>query len=205
MASDLQRRLDRVLSDRTSPEADALFRMLLEYVAQRVQRLARGRCRGLVSGGEAEELVGEVLLSLMKGGLSRFRGETEAELIAYVRTTTDRIVWRSAERRIRERDTLAELATESEGHWTGRSARSPDRTAGFAPDSPLPDKDRAYLRELIEAGSKAALARARGVSRAAVTQRIQRIHARLAALSPAEQGAHQAWLERQAREVVQPG
>ena len=61
-------------------------------------------------------------------------------------------------------------------------------------ESPLSEADQAYLRQLLAAGSKAELARRAGVSRAAVTQRVQRIRRRVAELAPRERSSHEVWL-----------
>ena len=56
---------------------------------------------------------------------------------------------------------------------------------------------------LLEAGSKAALARRVGVSRAAVTQRVQRIRQRIDALSGHDRMAHDVWMTQEARHALE--
>ncbi|MCA9489149.1 MAG: hypothetical protein KC621_04485, partial [Myxococcales bacterium] len=86
--------------------------------------------------------------------------------------------------------------------WSASMPR-PDAHVEIRSDTPLPDNDRAYLEDLLRAGSKAELARRSGVSRAAVTQRVQRIQNRVAELSQHERLSHEAWLLQTARTVVE--
>lgn len=194
--------LRRILADRHSPEAGVLFRKLLEFTERRVQHLARTRCRGLLSQADQEELIGEVLFKLMEGALARFRGETIAELHAYVRTMTDRMATRRAQRRLLERETVADLRDQRDTRWAPETQAAPDDHVDFDAPSPLDEADRAYLTELVQAGSKAELARRANVSRAAVTQRVARIKARIDALAPSQRAVHEAWLQRVATEAL---
>lgn len=196
--ADFITQLRGVLADRQGPEAAALFQTLLKYVHRRVQILAHTRCEGLLMEADQEEVIAEVMFQMMSGGLARFRGECLPQLLAFVRTATDRIAWRVSERKIRERDAVERVTDDRDARWTPSTLRAPDQGTESVPDSPLPVEDLRYLSALLEAGSKADLARHAGVSRAAVTQRIQRIRDRISALSPRERAAHEAWLEHQA-------
>jgi hypothetical protein len=199
MTSPFQDSLRRILADRHSPEAAALFQTLLGYIHRRVRAIARARLPDLLAESEQEEVLAEVLAQLMQGALVRFLGASLPELLAYVRTMTDRIAWRHAERRIRERDAVRQVAGDGSASALGWApASAPPRELERVQDSPLPEDDQRYLVALLHAGSRATLARVAGVSRAAVTQRIHRIRRRIADLSPAERAAHEAWLEQQA-------
>ena len=63
------------------------------------------------------------------------------------------------------------------------------------PTCPLSQDDSDYLEALFASGSRADLARDRGISRAAVTQRIARIRTRIDGLSAYDQSAAKAWIE----------
>jgi hypothetical protein len=201
-AEGLQVALRRVLANRHGPEAAALFQTLLRYIDKRVALQIRTRCHGLLSDTDHEELVGEVLYQLMRGGLARFRGDTMPELIGFVRTATDRITWRAADKRLRERDAVAAVQAADDTPWTRDTVRAEAHAVEITAASPLSDDDQDYLRELLFAGSKAELARRREVSRAAVTQRIQRIRDRLNALPAPARAAHEAWLHALAAETL---
>lgn len=192
----------RALANRHSPEAAEIFKNLLGFVERRVGYLARTRCRGLIEDADLEEVIGEVLYQLMEGGLGRFRGETIGELNAYVRTIADRTTLRRAQRRLRERDTVADLAVEDDTNWQPTAEARPDDAVDWEPNSPLDVDDQAYLADLIYAGSKAELARRRGVSRAAVTQRVSRILTRVDALGDKDRSAHDAWMHRVANNAL---
>lgn len=195
--------LRRILADRNSPEATALFKTLLTYIGRRVQSIARARCRGLLSDSDIEEIAGEVLFQLMQGGLARFRGESMGELIAFVRTICDRTTWRTAERRMRERDAVTEFQASGDERWTPTAPRAAGDRVDFDIRSPLSDADQEYLVKLVQAGSKAELARRAGVSRAAVTQRIRRIQDRIASMAVRDRQAHDAWMHRTASDVLE--
>jgi DNA-directed RNA polymerase specialized sigma24 family protein len=79
----------------------------------------------------------------------------------------------------------------------------PDEEVELAVDSPLRPKDQAYLLELLQAGTKAELARRTGVSRAAVTQRVQRIRSRIDALAQQDRLTHDVWMSQAARRVLE--
>ncbi|MEO0603082.1 MAG: hypothetical protein AAF211_16705 [Myxococcota bacterium] len=189
-----------LLADRRSTEARELFLLLSRYVAKRVGAVSR-HCGGALAASEREEVVSDVLLQLLQGSLATFRGATVPELLGFVRTVTDRTAWRTIRKRDRERSLLAANAVELTEDWT---ARLPPPDYGTEPvaDSPLSPEDQAYLVRLLQAGSKAELARRAGVSRAAVTQRVQRIRNRVADLTADAQMRHEVWLSQAARRVV---
>ncbi|MCB9780041.1 MAG: hypothetical protein H6742_15860 [Alphaproteobacteria bacterium] len=195
---DLRRGIRLLLADRHAPEAREMYLRIAKYVHQRVQRRCTGRYAGVLGSAEQEELVGEVLYQLIGGALARFQGETVASLLAFVRTVTDRTVGHAARARIRERDTLDSDAAREIEDWSAELP-SPERCVHVVPDSPFDDKDEQYLEELFAAGTKAELARTQGVSRAAVTQRVQRIRTRIERMEPHEQQRAEAWLEHLAR------
>ena len=198
---DFQRQLRMLLADRQTPEARALYLTLLKYIDRRVSRTVHRACGGVFSESEREELVSEVLMQLVSGSLHRFRGESLPELLGYVRTICDRTVWRAAKRVVRERDAVeGEDARLIEGWFATLSG--PSEGVTMVEESPLEEKDERYLRALLEAGSKVELARREGVSRAAVTQRVQRIRKRIAKLGRPQQQAVDVWLKNQAREVL---
>jgi hypothetical protein len=190
--------LGRITANRHTPEAAALYQVLFEYIVKRVRRTSSS---ARLSASEQEEVVGNVLLQLMKGSLASFRGGSLPELLGFVRTITDRAVWRRVRRLERERVALESAGVEGMERWTG-AAPGPVDDVELLTDSPLSEKDQRYLVDLLRAGSKAEYARRAGVSRAAVTQRVKRIKDRITALGRQEQLAHEVWLEQQARAVV---
>lgn len=189
--------LQRVASNRHSPEAAALYKVLFEYVEARIRRIA-SRIR--LPRCEQEEIVGEVLVQLMKGGLASFRGGSLPELLAFVRTIADRTAWKRVRKRDRERNALDSAEASAAGEWMRSGPGTPETE--LVVDTPLADKDKAYLLDLLKAGTKAEFARRKGVSRAAVTQRVQRIKSRIAELEPGKRMAHEVWLHHAAREVA---
>lgn len=196
--TDIRRSIRMLLADRHAPEARELYLCLARYVHGRVQRRCSSRYAGVLGSAEQEELVAEVLYQLLSGALARFEGQTIASLLAFVRTISDRTVGHAARARLRERDTLdSEDAREIEA-WSS-SPPGQDRAVHLVPESPFTETDQAYLEELFLAGTKAELARLQGVSRAAVTQRVQRIRSRIARMSQEEQLRAEAWLEHVAR------
>lgn len=198
---DLRQQIRHLTADRRSAEARALYGTLARYVERRVRHVVRHAASDLVSASEAEEVVGDVLLQLMTGSLATFRGSTLNELTAFVRTVTDRRLWRVIKRKVKEKRML-ETVEPHQAH-AGGSIRRPDELVRMVPDLPLSDKDEAYLRELLAAGSKAELARRRSLSRAAVTQRVKRIRNRIEKLQPKQRLAVDAWLRQTAREVLE--
>lgn len=198
----VQHQVERLLADRQGPEARALFVHLAGVVDRRLSRRHRDRYGDLLTEAQREELVGDVLFELMNGALATFRGDTTGELVSFVNCIADRKLWRAAQRRIRERDFLDD---ETHGaavvrEWSG-TLPGPSKHVRFEPACPLPDADRDYLCQLLAAGSRADLARATGVSRAAVTQRVQRIKRRISQMSAREQAAAEAWMRREAERV----
>ncbi len=197
---ELQPQLRLLLADRTSPEAAAFFHLLMTYVHKRTIAVSR-HCGNALAASEQEEVVAEVLLQLMQGSLASFRGQSIPELYGFVRTIADRTTWRVIRRKERERRALEGEGADAVEGWQGRLPR-PDAEAERVADGPLSDADQDYLRQLLAAGSKAELARRAGVSRAAVTQRVQRIRKRVAELGPQERSSHEVWLQRAAREAL---
>lgn len=191
-----------LLADRHGPEARALFLTLSRYVEGRVRWFGRSRSSDLFGDADLEEIVGEIMYQLMAGSLAQFRGDSLPELIGFVRTITDRSLWRTARRRLGERAALdnVEVAdTLRERHYAPRRA---DELVLLLPDSPLDPKDQEYLEALFSAGSKAEYARQAGVSRAAVTKRVDRIRARIDAMTDDQRGAAEAWMAQAARKAV---
>jgi hypothetical protein len=200
LPEDVRPGLEALLADRNSEEARALFLRLAGYIDGRVGRVVAGRYRDLLGNADQEEVTGEVLFELMNGALAGFRGGSLGELLSYVRRISDRCVWRAAQRRIRERNLLDGEHAETVAAWHG-DVPSPDGLVHFVPECPLSEEDEAYLRTLLAAGSRAEMARQANVSRAAVTQRVQRIRRRISALPAREQSAAEAWMRHAAREA----
>jgi DNA-directed RNA polymerase specialized sigma24 family protein len=196
---DFNQQLELLLADRHSPEAAALFQTLLKYVHNRVRSISY-RTPELRNPVEAEEVVADVLFQLMSGGLHRFRGGSMPELIGFVRTITDRCTWRAVRKGRKERANIADMGDDGLERLPGNGRRA-DSVEVLA-STALPLKDQEYLLDLMRAGSKAELARRAGVSRAAVTQRIQRIRKRVSALSIHQRDTHDAWLHQAAARVL---
>jgi len=185
--------LRQLLASRCSPEARALYLKLARFVDLRVQRIVRDRYSDLLSAADREDVVGDVLYLLMSGTLAQFRGQSLPELLGFVRTVTDRNLWRAAQKKIRDRNALTgELAEEIRG-WSSAPLR-PDQALFSLPQPPISEQDATYLVDLFQVGSQSALARQQGVSRAAVTQRIQRIRRRIQRLSAQDQDTTETWL-----------
>ena len=163
---------------------------------RRYVRQAVSRCPGRVQFCDVDDLVSEVLLQLVRGDLERFRGENDAQFRAYLRVICQRTTWALARRRRREQA----IAEAIEGASQTRSI--PPQSVEFDCSSPLALEDRTYLRQLLRAGSQAELAREQGVSRSAVTQRLQRIQARLGRAPAPRREAHEGWLRREAALTV---
>ena len=192
----LREQLECLLADRHTPEARELMLQLMNYVHRRVKTRCRNRS---MSHTVKEEIVSEVLLQLLRGSLSRFRGESIPELFGFVRTITDRTMWRVIQAYEREATAITSLGDEQ---WNAKVSR-PDEEVELAVDSPLLPKDQAYLLELLQAGTKAELARRTGVSRAAVTQRVQRIRSRIDALAQQDRLTHDVWMSQAARRALE--
>lgn len=199
--SEFRRQLRHLLADRHTPEARALYELLLKYAHRRINGVAHTCWPGMFSASEREEIVADVLLQLMTASLAAFRGDSLPELFGYVRTIADRTLWRVASRRRRERQTL-DAEAETIERWS-TAPPTPEEAVRLVPDIPLGDADQSYLRGLLEAGSKVEHARRQGVSRAAVTQRVQRIRRRISQLTADEQAAVDVWLHHTARQVLE--
>ncbi len=199
--SALRRLVRLLLADRRTQEATAFFELLASYVHRRVDGLAR-RTRAL-SQAEADEVVGEVLYQLMRGSLAAFRGGSLPELLGFVRIIADRTTWRVMRRNRRDTEIADRITVE--GHEVLPRAERPDAHLEYEVGSPLGQADQSYLNDLLMAGSKAEFARRAGVSRAAVTQRVQRIEARIDQLALAERMRHEVWMRQAARQAVDAG
>ena len=184
----------QLLANRHTPEARGLYMTLAKYAHRRVENTSRRRFSDVLAAPDREELVAEVLLQLMSGALARFQGHSVGELLAFVRTISDRLVNHSAFKRIRERNTLAGEMGDHVREWMHHEP-SPEDAIRLSPKCPFNEEDAHYLTALFASGSRADLARDRGVSRAAVTQRITRIKTRISALPAFEQRAAKAWVE----------
>jgi DNA-directed RNA polymerase specialized sigma24 family protein len=200
--AELRDQIRQLTADRHSPEAKALYATVARYVDRRVCSVVRHAASDLLSPSESEEIVADVLLQLVTGALAQFRGNSIGELMAFVRTVTDRRLWRVIKRKVREKRMMEAVRPDAQDRLRDFGTR-PDHLVRIVPDLPLPEADEAYLRALLEAGSKAELARQLSLSRAAVTQRVQRIRRRIDALQPQQQLAVDAWLEQAAREAIQ--
>lgn len=186
--------LEELLSNRHTIEARGLYTTLARYAHRRVERTARRRYNDVLSAPDREELVAEVLYQLMSGALARFQGHSTGELLAFVRTISDRHVNHAAHRRIRERDTLAGEMGDTVRGWVGKEP-TPEESIRLVPDCPLSKDDEDYLIALFRSGSRADLARDRGISRAAVTQRLTRIKSRIDSLPHTGKSDAEVWIE----------
>jgi hypothetical protein len=198
----LREQLRFLISDRHTAESKALFVEILRYVDSRTKTLGRRCWADLLSSPELEEVASDVVLQLMSGSLAQFRGDTLPELIAFVRTITDRCVWHRAKKKIRERDALEGQEAETVRRWAS-VLQAPEESVRMTAEVALSDEDQAYLRNLLEAGSKVEYARRHSVSRAAVTQRVKRITRRIAQLTQQERQVVQAWLMHEARHTIE--
>lgn len=199
---DFQRRLRLLQANRDGPEARAFYRTLLRYVGDRAAGVWQRRYADVITRPELEDLVAEVGLQLVTGALGRFQGESLPELFAYVRTITDRTVGHFARRRIRERDLLRSTEADTIRNWQV-AVPGPDHRPERDVPCPLSDKDRDYLLDLLEAGSKAEFARQKDRSRAAVTRMVQRIRARIDDMAEGDRDAAEAWMRASARRAVE--
>lgn len=196
--TEFQSSLRLVLADRNTPETRAFYEKLLGYIDRRAHLIWRSCYRDLLCEAQVEEAVAEVLKRLITGALASFRGETLNEMFGFVRTITDRCVWRLAQKVIRERDVLEGDGGEAVLEWFG-TVRHPDELVEVIPEVSLSEVDQGFLLALLEAESKVEYSRRHGVSRAAVTQRVQRIRKRIERLEPPQRRAVDAWLSMQAR------
>ena len=138
---------------------------------------------------------------LLLDALFKFRGQHIGALISFVRTITDRHIWHTAQRRIREKKQHAEHMA-AVIHDAPSTSPDPEATLIAIPSCPLDSTDTNYLPGLIRAGSQANYARQQSVSRAAVTQRLKRIRARVHRLTPAEQHAVRHWIHQQTAKMA---
>lgn len=196
-----RKQLRLLLADRHTPEAAALFQTLLKYIHKRVATIASRFGTDSLTNTEIEEVVADVLLQLMSGGIQQFRGESLPELLGFVRTISDRCTWRAVSRRQKERCLITEASWGCDDLTT--PFKRPDEEIEVVADSPLCEEDQEYLHDLLRAGTKAELARRAGVSRAAVTQRVQRIRSRISQLPMSERFAHDAWMHQAAHAALQ--
>jgi hypothetical protein len=191
---DIRASLDQLLANRHTPEARGMYMTLARYTHRRVDLTSGRRYSDILSKVDREEIVGEVILQLMSGALGRFQGSTVAELLAFVRTISDRMVGHAARKRIRERNTLAGEMGDEVRSWMGQQA-APDQAVRMNQVCPLTEEDADYLTALFAAGSRADLARDKGISRAAVTQRLNRIRNRIDAMPSKHQINARNWVE----------
>lgn len=196
--TELQDQLRGLLADRNTPETRAFFEKLLSYIDRRARVVWRSCYADLLSESHIEDAVGEVLKRLVTGALNSFRGESLGELFAFVRTVTDRCIWRAAHKVLREREVLKGEGGKEAESWFEHAGPSP-HSVEHVPDVPLSQKDQDFFSALLQAESKVEYSRRHGVSRAAVTQRVQRIRRRISELPVEQQGAVDAWLVQQAR------
>lgn len=199
--SEIQQQIRILLVHRHTPEALELYTMLMKYTYKRVIYITKSCGNDRLSSVEVEDIVSDVMLQLINGSLSQFRGQTIPELIGFVRTVTDRRIWRNRTKRINERELLKRMKTEQDSPFA-TSSTQPDDSFEFDPDSPLTQDDELYLAALIQAGSKAEYARQNQLSRAAVTQRVKRIIGRIEAFTQADQLAVDSWLRKVARKAI---
>lgn len=197
-----QQQIQALLADRRAPESQTFLVEILSFVERRARFRWRARYQDLLSESEIEEVVAEVATDLVLSGLARFRGESHGELWAFVRTATDRTVSRRAARRITERAAL-EHETSDWVRMSGTISAPPEQLGDYGRGIALSDRDQRWLQELLLAGSQVALSRSQGVSRAAVSQRLQRLQARIAALPRRDRDAVQVWLRHQARRIIE--
>jgi DNA-directed RNA polymerase specialized sigma24 family protein len=191
---DIRVALEQLLANRHTPEARGMYMTLARYTHRRVDVTSGRRYSDILSRVDREEIVGEVILQLMSGALARFKGNSVAELLGFVRTIADRMVGHAARKRIRERNTLAGEMGDEVRSWMGKET-APDHSVRMNQICPLTEEDAAYLTALFGAGSRADLARDRGISRAAVTQRLNRIRNRIDAMPPKHKSHARNWVE----------
>ena len=199
--SDVQQQIRHLLVHRHSAEALELYTLVMKYAYRRVVHVTSGSTAYKLTKAEVEDLVSEVMLQLINGSLAQFRGNTIPELLGFVRTVTDRRVWRDRTKRIKSHEMMRSLKAETERH-PNHSRIALDTVYEFDVDTPLSQEDQAYLAGLIEAGSKAEYARRNSLSRAAVTQRVKRIVNRIELFTENEQMAVQSWMQKVARTAL---
>lgn len=198
--SRFQENLRALLVDRNRPEAQAFFLALMQYVDHKATALWSRRWSDVLDVSEREEVVGQVMVELLSGALARFEGETLGQLYAYVRTITERSLLASARNRLKARQLAIHPELRQAERW-GTAASAPDAFTEDISDNPLSPQEQGYLIGLLQAGGQAEYARQQGVTRAAVTLRLQRIRQRVEAMQVHEQHAVHAWCERVAEQV----
>ncbi len=192
-----QEDLRALLANRNSREAREFFHALMVYVDRKVHSLWRQRWEDVLGNAEREEVVGQVMLELLSGGLVRFQGENLNQLYAYTRTITERALLSRAQSRLRQ-----ERLSRADADPFGRAVTPrPDDFSDCPDEIPLSAADQDYLLGLLRAGGQAEYARRLEVSRAAVTLRLQRISARVEAMSQNDQASVRAWCEHAAQRV----
>jgi hypothetical protein len=199
--SDIQKHIRHLMINRHSPEAIELYTMLMRYIYKRVFYITKTCGSDRMSTAEVEDLVSEVMLQLINGSLAQFRGQSVPELIGFVRTVTDRRIWRTRTRRIQNQEMLKRLRSQKPDFLMS-TLEAPDAVVEFDSETLLSEEDERYLEALIRAGSKAEYARQLDKSRAAITQRVKRIVGRIEALASADQLAVDSWLQRVARRTL---
>lgn len=191
----LQETIAALVAGEQNAATRALYETLHRSIRGRVSYRVRARYSDLLSRADQEDLISEVECQLLLGALRTFRGTSRGELLGFARTITDRQIWRSVQRRLRERRLLEAECAEAVIDWSSRVA-PPDQSLIAVPDSPLAPADTQYLLGLIQAGSQAAFAREQQVSRAAVTQRLHRIRGRISHMSAQDQETTQCWMQQ---------
>jgi hypothetical protein len=199
--SEIQKQIRHLTINRHTPEALELYTLIMRYSHKRILYVTKSIGSDRITGAEIEDLVSEVMLQLINGSLVQFRGQTVPELIAFVRTVTDRRIWRNRTKRIKNQEMLKRVRTDAED-TLGTKHVAPDAMVEFEPETRLSEEDERYLIALLRAGSKAEYARQQQLSRAAVTQRVKRIIKRIEALTQADQLAVESWLHRMARSAL---
>lgn len=199
--ADIQEQIRHLTINRHTPEALELYTLIMRYTHKRILYVTKSIGTDRISAAEIEDLVSEVMLQLINGSLVQFRGQTVPELIAFVRTVTDRRIWRNRTKRIKNQEMLKRVRTDAED-TLGTKNVAPDSLVEFEPETRLSEEDERYLIALLRAGSKAEYARQQQQSRAAVTQRVKRIIKRIEALTQADQLAVESWLQRMARSAL---
>lgn len=199
--SQVQQHIRQLLVHRHSAEAMELYTLIMKYTHKRVLHVTSGSTAYKMTKAEVEDLVSDVMLQLINGSLAQFRGESIPELLGFVRTVTDRRVWRDRTKRIKGYEMLRTLKADRQ-QQVKHTTMGCDPLYDFEVETPLSPEDKGYLTELIEAGSKAEFARRNELSRAAVTQRVKRIVRRIETFTEQEQMAVQSWMQRAARTAL---
>ena len=123
----------------------------MKYAHRRVIHVTSGSTADRMTAAEVEDLVSDVMLQLINGSLAQFRGDSIPELLGFIRTVTDRRVWRDRTKRIKSHEMMRSLKAERERHPKHTPMVQEERY-DFDADTPLSDEDQTYLTGLIEAG-----------------------------------------------------